>query len=1060
VIFLYNTLYTTSICASGNDLRVKPKKTELNGIKAGQAKQDIKHWLGALPYPLILISENNQILLATGAFKTLTGYTPAELKGALPPYPFWPPEAREKYRGLINKNRPFSGTLRDKKGQVVAVRVTVKKVVAGNGESWHLLGFEKTAGQSRLRNKTLKTTGQVEQKREAIPGPSSISPAEPDLKNSDERFRRISEAAEDLIYSLQLYPQLRIDYISPAYERILGYKAEQGIPSTDQLLSISHPDDRPVLRRILTDPLSLASNPVVLRWRHRDGHWVQMEHRHSFMSDRTGQAIGLVGIGRDITQRILMEENLRAGQEFANGLLEASLNPVIVMNRDTSIRYVNQAFVDLTGYSREEVLKSYPPRPWWPVEKIEEYAKLVNDNYMGLQNKQEWVYKKKNGEYFWVLTSVTRAMKDGQVDYLLSNWVDITQRQAAEDALRASEAYNSALLNNIPIPVLVINKDSSIRYVNPAMERLTGFSRDEIIGQKRPYPWWPAGLVTQYLEVSERNRALRSTAHERVFQTRSGQTIYVMANTVTISKGGQDDYMLSSWVDITGRKKAEFALTESEKYAQALISNAPNPITVSDAQGTLKYVNQAMVEHSGFSVSELIGQTYPYPWWPPELRQTFIDEDKQQWGQTVGLRERRYLKKNGDVLWVALSRNIVRDEKGQVIYIITNWVDITGLKLAQQLLQQSEEKTRLILSSIADGLLITDLQGNVVDCNESTLRMGKITRHQLIGQNVTLFLAPEEREQALNEIKRLVATGVSEYFEYQLVRPDGSTFPVNSISNLVRDKDGQPLFLVVSFQDISESKQLEKRIYELYETEKKQNEELQAEARARGMFIDILAHELRTPLTPILASTGMLKDLLQAPPDSLVIKLCNNINNSADVLAHRLEELLDVARYARGVFRLNRTPVELKAFFYEVLARFKPSLDQRNQALITSVAENLPVAMVDASRLEQVVINLVSNASKFSPEKSSIYFIASYSNNELKIEVRDEGIGISEEEQSRLFQPYHRVEQDRLKFPGIGLGLAVSKQIVEAHGGKISVHSQLGQGSIFTINLPLEVYQL
>jgi signal transduction histidine kinase len=106
--------------------------------------------------------------------------------------------------------------------------------------------------------------------------------------------------------------------------------------------------------------------------------------------------------------------------------------------------------------------------------------------------------------------------------------------------------------------------------------------------------------------------------------------------------------------------------------------------------------------------------------------------------------------------------------------------------------------------------------------------------------------------------------------------------------------------------------------------------------------------------------------------------------------------------------------------------------------------------------MEQVIINLLSNASKFSPERGTIYFLATIDQNSFVIEVRDEGIGISAEEQARLFQPYHRVEQDRQKFPGIGLGLAVAKQIVEAHGGKIWVTSEAEKGSTFTVEIPLK----
>jgi signal transduction histidine kinase len=139
----------------------------------------------------------------------------------------------------------------------------------------------------------------------------------------------------------------------------------------------------------------------------------------------------------------------------------------------------------------------------------------------------------------------------------------------------------------------------------------------------------------------------------------------------------------------------------------------------------------------------------------------------------------------------------------------------------------------------------------------------------------------------------------------------------------------------------------------------------------------------------------------------------------------------------------------------KVIFRFAPSIEQHHQQLTVEISQDFPEVEADASRLEQVVVNLLSNASKFCPEKGHISFRAFPDRGEMVIEVEDDGIGISFEEQKKLFQPYHRVEQDRLKFPGMGLGLAVSRQIVEAHGGTIRVNSELGRGSKFSVRIPL-----
>jgi signal transduction histidine kinase len=170
-------------------------------------------------------------------------------------------------------------------------------------------------------------------------------------------------------------------------------------------------------------------------------------------------------------------------------------------------------------------------------------------------------------------------------------------------------------------------------------------------------------------------------------------------------------------------------------------------------------------------------------------------------------------------------------------------------------------------------------------------------------------------------------------------------------------------------------------------------------------------------------------------------------------MAQRLEDLLDVARYSRGAFHLKKQPVDLSNFFPQAIDRIRPLLEQNQQQLITGLPPDLPVVELDPSRMEQVLINLLSNAAKYSPKGKNVYLKVTFQESTLRVDIRDEGAGISPEEQSTLFQPYHRVQQDR-KIPGLGLGLAVCKQIVDAHGGRIWVESAAGKGSTFSFEIP------
>ncbi len=286
--------------------------------------------------------------------------------------------------------------------------------------------------------------------------------------------------------------------------------------------------------------------------------------------------------------------------------------------------------------------------------------------------------------------------------------------------------------------------------------------------------------------------------------------------------------------------------------------------------------------------------------------------------------------------------------------------------------------------------------------------------------NFLSLIAPESRDLAADSFDRGKQGEETGTHEYTMLTKDGRKIETIISSCTIEFEKGRALLGTVT--DITERKAMEERIIELYKKEKQQRETLQEEAKTRGMFIDVLAHELRTPLTPVLASTGMLKDITDGKTNDIQKKLIDNIYSSADTLAKRLEELLDLARYSRGTFKLNVQPTDLNQFIKEVITRFRPSLQFKKQYLVEEIYPDLPLAGIDASRLEQVIINLLSNASKFSQDRETILFRVNMEDYRLQVDVRDSGIGIPSESQARLFQPYHRVEQDRPAIPGIRPG--------------------------------------
>ncbi len=219
-------------------------------------------------------------------------------------------------------------------------------------------------------------------------------------------------------------------------------------------------------------------------------------------------------------------------------------------------------------------------------------------------------------------------------------------------------------------------------------------------------------------------------------------------------------------------------------------------------------------------------------------------------------------------------------------------------------------------------------------------------------------------------------------------------------------------------------------------------------------FIDTLSHELKTPLTSIIAAAGLLEEELQTTGEESHLKLIQTIIRNSSSLETRLAELLDIVKTGSGRLQLQLEPVDMKSLVLGTCMQISPLLHNKEQQLTTDLPDSLPIIRGDGQRLEQVLLNLMNNATKFTPNGGKITVKVRQQGDGIVVEVHDDGIGIAKEQQNMLFKPYSRLNADRQRHPGLGLGLALSKQVVELHGGRIWVESEPGKGSTFSFFLP------
>jgi PAS domain S-box-containing protein len=740
----------------------------------------------------------------------------------------------------------------------------------------------------------------------------------------------------------------------------------------------------------------------------------------------------------------------------------AELLPVMVFETDLQerISFVNDIGSKILGYAREEMLG----QPFLRYVAPEDKARIIatSRNVMAgkfLGDNEFTLLKKKGARIATFIQSAPFKNSRGEPAGLRGIAVDISKQKKAEADLRESEKKYRTLINNVNLGIIrnTIGDEGRFLEVNKAMEEISGYSREELLSMKAVDLYINTGTKEEfYAKIAMTGETIR---REIKLKKKDGVEILISALLTPIRDSqGNFLYLDSILEDITQRKRMGEILRESERRFRELADLLPVIAFEANLKGELVYVNNHALTLFGYTKDEFLGRPI-FSFISPEDRERSISNSSRVLaGEYLGNNEYLAVKKDGSRFSVLIQTSPIKNLPGELTGIRGVLVDIDAQKKNEAELRESEAFSTGLFMNSPNPILVIDPESSVSKVNPAFEALTGYSSAEVTGLKQPYPWWPPEQYQRYKERGSSAGNPKGLARERYYRKKNGDIFWVVLSIREVVDK-GQVEYLIMNWVDITERKRQDEQIVALYEKEKQQRETLQEEARVRGMFIDVLAHELRTPLTPILASTCMLKDLTAGKTSEIQKKLIDNIFISTETLSRRLEELLELARYSRGTFTLNIEPVDLDRYIEGVITRFKPSLIQKGQHLVREIPEKLPEADIDPSRLEQVIINLLSNASKFSQKEGTILLRVTEDTQQLQVDVKDYGIGIPLALQSRLFQPYHRVEQDR-QLPGLGLGLAVSKQIVEAHGGKIWLVSQPDQGCTFSFRIPLKQAQM
>ena len=368
--------------------------------------------------------------------------------------------------------------------------------------------------------------------------------------------------------------------------------------------------------------------------------------------------------------------------------------------------------------------------------------------------------------------------------------------------------------------------------------------------------------------------------------------------------------------------------------------------------------------------------------------------------------------------------------------------------------KESEKRFRTLFENANDAIVLWEYQSEgkpfkIIETNAAACDLFKYSYEEFIGMTSECLHSQESLSKAYTVLPELLEKGHATY-EMTHLSKSGREIPTEVSSHYFILNNKKVVLSII--RDITKRKETEQKLKDLYHCEEMLRHSMEQEMQSRVQFTRALVHELKTPLTPIMGMSSILAKRLKDPQN---IKMASNIRAASAKLNTRISDLLDLAKGELGMLSLHLQWFDIGEELNDIFNSIKVRAEESGHILVNAISTSLPRVRVDEERFRQVVFNLLHNSLKYTKPGSEIILGASIDNQQLTVFVRDNGPGIPKAQQKRIFEAYQQLEADRGRLDGLGLGLSLSKRLVELHGGKIWIESGTGKGSTFLFSIPL-----
>ena len=797
---------------------------------------------------------------------------------------------------------------------------------------------------------------------------------------------------------------------------------------------------------------------------------------------QNNEIVGLTAINVEITDRKQTEKALRDGEEKYRELVELLQEGIWMIDENNCTSFVNPAMASMLGYTEGEMLGRHL-FSFMDEAGIEIAKHNLERRRQGIMEQHDFEFLRKDGTRIYTSLETTPVLdEEGNYRGALAAVADITPRRKAEQELAESEERYRDLFENANDLIQSVDKEGKYVYVNSKWQEVLGYSKEELANMTF-LDVLHKDQVSHCMELFGKLMQDEQFANiETVFVTKSGQEIIVEGNINGLWKNGEFVATRGIFRDISERKRLENELRKSEEHFRALIENSLDAIVVLNHDGSIRYVSPSYKRVLGYDPDERVGGGIVDHLHPDDIDKatTAFAAIFNTSGEVMHV-ELRVRHQDGSWRWIE-ARGFNHLENPAVAGIVVNMHDITERKKAEDALRESEERFREMAEMLPEVVFEMDTSTRLVYANRKAFELfGYSSEDMNDGMHGLAMIIPDERTIAAENVARRMQGEQVGAVEYTGLRKDGSTFPILLHTNVI-EKDGLTAGFRGIIVDITERKkaldkileseeQLRRKAGELFaknqelnvareqlsilnenleQRVKERTEEIETLIKQKDEFIDQLGHDLKNPLTPLVTLLPIITKREQDTRQKELLNTCiNNVNYMKDLVI----KIIQLARLSSNTTTMKIEPVNLAETIDRLIASKKQLLQRSSIKIISSITDTLTVE-ADRLALQELLDNLLSNAVKFTPKGGTVTVDSRRYKGTVTVAVTDTGIGMTEEQATRVFDEFYKADQARHELDSSGLGLSICKRIVEKLGGTIWAESEgLDKGSTFYFTL-------